>query len=89
MPKEPVSEHRFWRWLTPGTTVGVLGWLLASLGFRIYVHYLNNYAVTYGSLGAVIILLMWFHITGLMLLLGAEIDTVLDSDVGVASRSRL
>jgi membrane protein len=76
----PDWKKRHWRWLTPGTVVGVFGWLLASLGFRVYVHYFNNYTVTYGSLGAVIILLMWFYISGLMLLLGAEIDTVIDAD---------
>jgi membrane protein len=75
----PAWEERHWRWLTPGTAVGVIGWLLASLGFRVYIHYFNNYTVTYGSLGAVIILLMWFYISGLMLLLGAEIDTVVDA----------
>ena len=48
---------------------------LASLILRIYLHYFNNYSVTYGSLGAVIILLTWFYITGLMLLLGAEINS--------------
>jgi membrane protein len=48
--------------------------VLASLGLRAYLHFFNNYTVTYGSLGAVIILLTWFYITGLMLLLGAEIN---------------
>lgn len=78
----PGWQQRHWRWFTPGTTVGVCGWLLASLGFRVYIHYFNNYTVTYGSLGAVIILLMWFYISGLMLLVGAEIDTVVDAAVG-------
>lgn len=70
----PDCKPRRWRWLTPGGTVGILGWLLASLGFRLYIHYFNTYSVTYGSLGAVIILLMWFYITGMMLLLGAEVN---------------
>lgn len=70
----PDSKKRRWHWLTPGGTIGIIGWLLASLGFRVYIYFFNNYTVTYGSLGAVIILLMWFYITGLMLLLGAEIN---------------
>jgi membrane protein len=78
----PDWKERHWRWLTPGTAVGVVGWLLASLGFRVYIHYFNTYTVTYGSLGAVIILLMWFYISGLMLLVGAEIDTVIDAACG-------
>jgi membrane protein len=51
-----------------------LGWLIASLALRLYLHFFNFYSVTYGSLGAVIILLMWFYLTGFMLLLGAEIN---------------
>ncbi|HEY1803524.1 MAG TPA: YihY/virulence factor BrkB family protein [Terracidiphilus sp.] len=75
----PDWKTRRWHWLTPGGTIGIAGWLLASLGFRIYLHYFNNYTVTYGSLGAVIILLMWFYITGLMLLFGAEINSQIEA----------
>ena len=75
----PDCKTRRWHWLTPGGTIGITGWLLASLGFRIYLHFFNNYTVTYGSLGAVIILLMWFYITGLMLLLGAEINSQIEA----------
>ncbi|MGA9586913.1 MAG: YihY/virulence factor BrkB family protein [Terracidiphilus sp.] len=70
----PDCKTRRWHWLTPGGAVGIAGWLLASFGLRVYLHFFNNFTVTYGSLGAVIILLMWFYITGLMLLLGAEIN---------------
>jgi membrane protein len=70
----PDCKTRRWHWLTPGGAVGIVGWLLASFGLRLYLHFFNNYTVTYGSLGAVIILLTWFYITGLMLLLGAEIN---------------
>jgi membrane protein len=75
----PDSKKRRWHWLTPGGALGLLGWLLASLSLRVYIHYFNTYAVTYGSLGAVIILLMWFYITGLMLLLGAEINSEIEA----------
>lgn len=75
----PDWKARRWRWFTPGTAIGILGWLISSLGFRIYLHYFNTYSMTYGSLGAVVILLMWFYISGLMLLIGAEID----SQIGV------
>jgi membrane protein len=70
----PSVKTRRWHWLTPGGAVGITGWLIASLAFRVYLHFAPSYSVTYGSLGAVIILLTWFYITGLMLLLGAEID---------------
>lgn len=59
--------------------MGIIGWLLASLGLRAYLHFFNNYTVTYGSLGAVIILLTWFYITGFMLLLGAEINRQIEA----------
>jgi len=77
----PDWKTRRWRWLTPGATIGMAGWLLASLGLRLYLHFYNTYTVTYGSLGAVIILLMWFYITGLMLLLGAEINSRIQAAV--------
>ena len=57
-------------------------WVAASLGLRVYLHYFDSYSATYGSLGAVIILLTWFYITGLMLLAflsiacGLILDTV-------------
>ena len=73
-----LRERRRWRWLTPGGTFGIAGWLIASLGLRIYLHFFNSYTVTYGSLGAVIILLTWFYITGLMLLAGAELNREFD-----------
>ena len=75
----PNVKQRCWRWLTPGGALGILFWLLASLGLRLYIHFFNFYSLTYGSLGAVIILLMWFYITGLMLLLGAEINSEIEA----------
>src|SRR5580704_1251681 len=77
-PDVKVSQ---WRWLTPGSALGMLGWLVASLGLRAYVHYFNNYSATYGSLGAVIILLTWFYMSGLMLLLGGEINSEIEAAV--------
>lgn len=82
----PIWRRRRWRWLTPGSIVGIAGWLIASIGLRIYLHYFNNYAVTYGSLGAVIILLTWFYITGLMLLVGGELNSEIEA---AAVRKRL
>jgi membrane protein len=75
----PNVKQRCWRWLTPGGAIGILFWLLASFGLRLYIHFFNFYSLTYGSLGAVIILLMWFYITGLMLLLGAEINSEIEA----------
>ncbi len=71
----PDVKNSHWRWFTPGAAIGIIGWIAASLGLRVYLHYFNSYSATYGSLGAVIILLTWFYITGLMLLLGAEVNS--------------
>lgn len=73
----PAWEHRTWHWVTPGISVAIVGWLLASLGFRLYLHHFGSYTITYGSIGVIIILMTWFYITGLMILLGAEIDSVI------------
>lgn len=79
----PSVRSRRWRWITPGGSVGIAGWLIASLVFRVYIHYSHAYSITYGSLGAVIILLTWFYITGLMLLLGAEINSAIECAAGM------
>ena len=77
----PAVKKRCWRWLSVGGAVGIVGWLIASLGLRVYLHFFNTYSVTYGSLGAVIILLTWFYITGLMILLGAEVNSEIEAAV--------
>jgi membrane protein len=74
----PNVKTRCWHWLTPGGTIGIVGLLGCSLCFRAYLHYFPGYSLLYGSLGAVIILLTWFYIIGLMLLLGAEINSEIE-----------
>jgi membrane protein len=75
----PDRKPRRWHWLTPGIGFGLIGWLVASLGFRAYLYFFKSYTATYGSLGAAIILLTWFYLCGLMLLVGAEIDAVIEA----------
>lgn len=67
------SDYRR-RWLSPGIGVAVVTWLLVSLGFRLYLHFFDSYRITYGSLGAVIILMLWFYLTGAAILLGGEVN---------------
>ncbi len=81
----PDVKNKRWHWLTPGATIGIAGWLIASVALRIYLHFFDNYSVTYGSLGAVIILLTWFYITGLMILTGAEINSEIAASVAEKS----
>ncbi len=75
----PDVKVRCWHWLTPGGSIAALGWVLASLGLRIYLHFFDSYTLTYGSLGAVIILLTWFYISGFMLLFGAEVNSKIEA----------
>jgi membrane protein len=77
----PDLKKKTWRWLTPGAALGIVTWMLASFGFRVYLHFFNTYSLTYGSLGAVVILLMWFYITGLTLLTGAELNSEIQAAV--------
>ena len=74
----PASDYRR-RWLSPGEAIAVILWLLVSLGFRFYLHFFNSYSATYGSLGALIILMLWFYLTGAAILLGGEINCELES----------
>jgi membrane protein len=60
-----------------GAATAVVLWLLVSFGFRLYLHFFNSYSVTYGSLGALIVLMLWFYFTGLAILIGGEINSEL------------
>ncbi len=70
------SVRQRWRWVTPGAVVAVLGWVAASLGFSAYVRHFGSYNATYGSIGAMIILLTWMYLTAFFVLLGAEVNAV-------------
>jgi len=72
-----------WKWITPGSVVGVILWIVLSGGFRLYLHFFNSYAGTYGSLGAVIILLLWLYLTAFVILVGGAINAILDEKTGV------
>ena len=73
----PDVEQEF-KFITPGSVVGVVLWVVASWGFSQYVQSFASYDATYGSLGAAIILLMWMWISAQVLLLGAEINALLE-----------
>jgi membrane protein len=76
----PDLEERKWYWVTPGAVAGVLIWLLSSIGFRVYLHFFNNYSATYGSLGAAVILMLWLYITGFAILIGGEVNWVIENE---------
>ena len=72
-----------WKWITPGAVIGLILWLLFSGGFRLYLRYFDSYAATYGSLGAVIILLFWLYLTALVILIGGAINAIFDEKTGI------
>jgi membrane protein len=74
----PDAEQQ-WSWITPGSLIGVILCVAASICFRIYLHYFNSYGKTYGSLGAVIVLLLWLYITGMAILVGGEINSEIEN----------
>jgi membrane protein len=74
----PSVQEQHWYWITPGSVVGVLTWLAVSFAFRAYLHFFNSYSKTYGSLGAAMILLVWFYVTGLAFLAGGEINAQIE-----------
>ena len=70
----PDRDKPQWRWVTPGATAATALWIVASVGFTVYVANFNSYDKTYGSLGGVVILLTWLYLSALMVLLGAVIN---------------
>ncbi|HEX7955682.1 MAG TPA: YihY/virulence factor BrkB family protein [Pyrinomonadaceae bacterium] len=77
----PDSRRQDWKWITPGAVIGVALWLLVSFGFKLYLSYFNSYSATYGSLGAVIILMLWFYFTGTAILVGGEINSEIENEM--------
>ena len=67
-----------WVWLTPGSLLATVLWVLASLGFRFYVTNFASYNETYGAIGGVMVLLLWFYVSGIALLIGAELNAEIE-----------
>jgi membrane protein len=75
--KAPDAEQE-WVWITPGSLLATILWVVASAGFRIYLDHFNSYNATYGALGGIMIMLLWLYITGLVLLVGAELNAEIE-----------
>lgn len=74
----PCRNAPQWKWLTPGAALGTSFWILGSIGFSIYVNQFGDYDKTYGSLGAIVVFLLWLYITAYVVLLGAELNAELE-----------
>jgi len=86
----PNKEQRSWKWITPGSVVGGLLWLLLSGLFALYVTYAGNYTKTYGTIASGVILLLWLNYSAFALLFGAELNAELDrqADIRAAGGER-
>ena len=86
----PSRKNAKWRWVTPGSSLATVLWIVASYAFTIYVTEFAQYNETYGSIGGVIVLIMWFYMSAYVILIGAEVNSVMemqtlgDSTVGEA-----
>ena len=75
----PNFRAQKWKWITPGSVIGVGLWLFASFALKAYLHFFDSYSKTYGSLGAVIVLMLWLYLTGLAVLIGGEVNSEVES----------
>jgi membrane protein len=73
----PDAEQE-WVWITPGSILATTLWIVVSLGFRLYLRYFGDYNETYGTLGAFIVVLTWFYLSGLAILIGAELNAEIE-----------
>ena len=75
----PDLRDQDWKWITPGSAIGVALWLLVSFAFKGYLHFFDSYSRTYGSLGAVIVLMLWLYLTGAAVLIGGEVNAEIEN----------
>lgn len=74
----PDLRPKRFRWISPGAVTGVIVWIVASVGFVVYIRNFSHYGAAYGAFGAAIVLLLWLWITNIALLFGAELNAELD-----------
>jgi membrane protein len=79
----PNKDHRDWRWVTPGSLVGSILWLILSGLFALYTSFSSSYDKTYGTLAGGIILLLWLNYSAFAILFGAELNAELDRQADI------
>jgi membrane protein len=85
----PNVQQQHWKWLLPGSVTAAVIWMAVSLLFKVYVRHFSHFGLLYGSLGALIILMFWFYLSGVAILVGGVINAVLSdaaerTDSGIA-----
>jgi membrane protein len=73
----PNVKNQKWAWITPGSLLGVVIFLAVSFGFSLYLRFSNTYNATYGSIGGVIILMLWLYYLGVAILAGGEVNAII------------
>src|SRR5262249_998074 len=81
----PDADQR-WIWIWPGACLSTALWLAISLGFKYYVKHFTSYPSTYGAIGGVIVMLLWFYVSALAVLVGAELSAELAHAASDAKR---
>ena len=84
----PNVRHPGWRWVTPGSVVAVVLWILASLAFTWYVANFGSFNATYGSIGGVLVFLLWLWLTNIAILLGAEFNAEIERTAAIDAGMR-
>jgi membrane protein len=84
----PNVKHPGFRWISPGGVLAVIGWLIASGAFALYVSNFGSYNKTYGALGGVVVFLVWLWISNIMILLGAEFNAELERERAIEDGMR-
>jgi membrane protein len=79
----PDLQHRNWKWVTPGSVVGAVLWLVLSALFALYTSFAGSYDKTYGSLAGAIVLLLWLNYSAFAVLFGAELNSELDRQADI------
>lgn len=67
-----------WAWITPGSLLATLLWIASSFAFKVYVTNFSDYNATYGAIGGVIVILLWFYVSAFAILIGAEVNGVIE-----------
>lgn len=85
----PNVKHRRWHWLMPGTVVGLALWVMVSFGSKLYLTYFGQFSLMYGSLGAMVVLMLWLYLSGVSILVGAQVNAVIENVTEPAAHADL
>jgi membrane protein len=72
------NRHGRWVWITPGSVLATALWIVSSFAFKVYVTNFGNYTATYGAIGGAIVTMLWFYVSSIAILIGAELNGVIE-----------